>query len=485
MHIQTAPTARQQPKPADVQALPLLQSPRIIVQWQQQDNDGIALRSDLSRLPSFNDAWRGAMKSVGHQVSDISRYQYSSLLPTKQEQIEPTKWLLRTEQQALDIHLTLRSGRQVSLQWRQQSGVVEAEVNGQPQGMMVQRASLDSDISAPLSEAEQKQLSELMQRIDGLASELENGNFDLSALDLAQWSQLASLRIQFRNDSGQTLQLAFQQDDQQRQLKLDWNGHQLDLTVATAGWGSALNREQAANSLQQYLQLIESGLSDGKVNDAVRDMVAAALAMLQQPSAAANQDRSIVAMTGAAQTLMTGVADFSLHYQSPIERPNPDPSKRHEKVSTQLQLQQHTEVHSQGLNLQLRQTQLYQLDASYYLPVKGFDEPDFGSQSYRYVTLSQRSERIVEADYQQGQLQRLQRWDDYQWQQREQTYLADRLVADEQRGDHQARFYELTELVTRQYQPGSVLDGELVDELLGGLVVQQPKAAIARQNSSQ
>lgn len=487
---QTAARVQLEPPKAESEpAPPLLESPRLYVQWQQRDKDGVALRSDLSRMPKLSDAWSQAATGSGRGHSDISRYQYASLLPDMDGPIEQPKWLLRTEEQALDINLTLRSGRQVSLQWRQESGVVEASVNGQKQGMKAERTSFDSHISAPLSDAEQQQLAELMQRIDGLASELEQGNFDLSKLGLVEGSQLASLRIQFSNDSGQKLELEFQQDEQQRQLKLDWNGHQLDLTVATAGWGSALNAEQSAASLQQYLQLIDSGLSDGKVKDGVRDrdavrnMVAQAFELLQQPTAAGGSlDRGIVAMTGAAQNLMTGVADFSLHYQSPVERPNPDSSKRHEKVATQLKLQQHTEVNQQGSQLQLRQTQLYQLDASFYEAAPGLDAPDFGSQSYRYVTLSQRSERMVEADYQQGQLQRLQVLDDYQWQRREQTYLADELVADEQRGDHQQHLHELTELVAREHQPGEQLNRQLVNDLLGALVLQPPKAAIARRS---
>lgn len=458
---------------------PVLKAPVRYVQWQHRigGDDQLVARS---RLPRLSESWAAAvLAGPGRHQNEVSRYQYHSMLGQADGAVEPSSWQLRLQQQSLDMNITLSSGRKVALQWRNESGLMTAQIQGQTHGVSVQRTSMDSQISAPLSDREQQQLSDFIKRLEGVAKQLEQGRLDFASLGLTELTDIDSLRFELRSGNGQRLVLDYQQDEHQRQLELDWNGHRLDLSVAVSRWGKTLQPEQRESSLQQYLALIESGLRQGKVSDTVRDMIRQSFSVLQQADTDALSQPSSIGFTGAVQQLMTGVADFSLQYQSVIEKPNPDPSKSHEKVSTRLQLQQLTEVNQQGSQLKLRQTQRYQLDASYYQPIDGLKAPDFGSQSYRYISLSEQSERVVEADYQQGQLQRLQVLDEHQWQQREQSYRAGELVSDEQQGDHQARLYDLTDVL--RLEPLNNLElqqHQYEDALLSALVIQRPKAAL-------
>ncbi len=382
-------------------------------------------------------------------------------------------------EERLSFSLTTRSGVTLNLGINHQTGEGRLE-DGRIINVDQWLTSFTAD--AQLTLQERKDVLKLATSLEGAAARyLSTGRFDLSALGLDKLESFSSLQIEMHgagDDKGaDLLALDYQDSEETRTLSVLLHKDQLDLQLNKDGWAVLGSRDQRQQSLEEYLLLIEDSARRGGTGAEQTDLMQDAFRLLHhldKEEQIAAQEEEIIAETptgidvnyaAAGLRALSGLEDFHFSFVADITQPNPDPAKEYEKVSFELSIsQQTTGLTGDPGQLQVEQTQSYQMQASYYEPLLWLKAVDFVNQSYRYIETEATATKVTGIGYDDFNLTGLFSQSQNEWQEHTRTYVEgvlDGNYTDAAANDDIRDFTEAAVVAEREQR----LD--MLDELLG------------------
>ena len=394
-------------------------------------------------------------------------------------EIGRVKMLYGYREERLSFSLTTRSGVTLNLGINHQTGEGRLE-DGRIINVDQWLTSFAAD--GELTQQERKDVLALATSLEGAAARyLSTGRFDLSTLGLDKLGSFSSLQVEMQgagsDKSADLLKLDYRDREETRTLSVLLHKDQLDLQLNKDGWAILGSRDQRQQSLEEYLLLIEDSARRGDADAEQTDLMQDAFRLLhhldKEEQIAAQEEETIaetptgidVNYAAAGLRALSGLEDFRFSFVADITQPNPDPAKEYEKVSFELSFSQQTKGFTGDPGqLQVEQTQSYQMQASYYEPLLWLNEVDFVNQSYRYIETEATATKVTGIRYDDFNLTGLFSRSQNEWQERTRTYVEGVLDGDSTDGAANDDIRDFTEAAVAAEREQRL---DMLDELLG------------------
>jgi hypothetical protein len=373
--------------------------------WENSSEDAVSSLmafnfSSYSGAQRFNGLGAALLNQLGVGGNDFSQ----SVLAPDANSSPATIALSQSElhgsaanQMTLDV--TLASGATVEIS-------LDSDTNGL--GVQVKVAN------GSLSGSDQKALGSLstafQSAIDGLTQ--IPPKLDLGGLMQVDSSAISALSFHASVQTGNSTQTVdLRSDSQQRSLSVNGPDGKIALNVDMADVQFIGNAQQQASAIKSYMQQFQSEAARGHANASFMSMFESAFTALNSNynvSTPSNAASAILAsLPGAAQSVLTGLADFTASVeQTPLAS---NPFQPSEVDTFSYQVSQTTDVeHADTLNLSVTQRQNSQLHASFHQALPGADELHLtmskNSQSYDYYQINDSASSEAQVAYQKGAL---------------------------------------------------------------------------------
>lgn len=349
---------------------------------------------------------------------DTAEYQQTMELSLRPAQA-PLEKLNVAQRETWDIRqhasfrltITTASGKEVDFTYALKTGNARSE-----SGEMYSYQELDIrfQTSDSLTEDEKQSLMEFSKRLEGFT----NSFFDnpdkgprLDALNLFEGEHIRAISLKL-DGADATLRLNAEDGEQHRKIRLSWqtqlsawqdgskvgrsrNELQLQIDKLGSQTGHSARRDQA---LAHQLAIIEEQLTKGRASDQQAHHVMDAFESI-------HSGLSFIPTTsvpGAADSLVTGLADYQLKFEGQLEQPmlsehvleNPrsrtaddlrgNENSRMAQGIEVFELQQTTQISSKAQLDTIEQNQNMALKASYFEALPHLQHADFEHQNFRY-----------------------------------------------------------------------------------------------------
>ncbi|WP_108125077.1 hypothetical protein [Saccharospirillum mangrovi] len=318
-----------------------------------------------------------------------TQYKYRTLkeqiIPIDSEKFVATHTFPGSE---MSMSLKTKSGATLTFTFRLENG---QGYDGNEAGVNYQTVAVDFQLDGKLTNTEKEQLSGLSEGLNQLANDYFSGKQpQLADLGLNDITVLSKLDLSLEGELLPDLKLSMTDTALRREIKANYDGNKLAMSVDKPSLVGTSDSDRRQAALAHYRQMLIEGVDRAQGKDDQEAFMLDAFDLLHGPVERAETRHEL---TDAESMMLTGLPDFSFHFEGRVQQFNTHPQRHNQIESFSLTLGQETHFKQDGvLNREVDQRQTWELDAGYFKPLVNWEFVDFQNQNYRYYELSERAE---------------------------------------------------------------------------------------------
>lgn len=255
------------------------------------------------------------------------------------------------------------------------------------EGMEGKNLGFGFNVEGELTEAEQKALDKLANKLGSVADEFfRKGHAELQGLGDVDTEQLVSFDLkltQLQGDKYVDLEYSWQQDvdnGTQRLTGKDVDGYAFDVTVNTGEWPATLG-QAPASSIEPFLDIIRRSMDPLEAESASTRFLVDGLRSLLSTTIELVDDAAL-ADSRVVNNFLTGLPDFNAKFSSAISH---NATNYSEKGFLDVTMGQTTRLEQQGDESVVQQENFYNVSRGYWKAAPGLMYPDTSAGNYTYV----------------------------------------------------------------------------------------------------
>lgn len=333
-------------------------------------------------------------------------------------------------------------------------------------------AEISFNVDGRLSADEQQQIEALTEKLESLTTGYFVVGGDGGALDQFDFSEfdlMGQVNLSFERNGKEVLNIEYIDTNLYRSIEVDSNGATAQITIDKTSLGMSFDTQQQTKAKQAYLSLLQESAAEAKSRNNT-SMMQAVFQMGFSNLWPASQEvesgkNSKVQLGEQASSSVIALPDFDFEFQSRVDRPNklnkPD---EYQGFNLKLSLSSLVNKNKNTGQVDIVQTQKFDLKGAYYEPLDHLESVDLEQQNYNYTEFSRSAEKVSHLMMQYGAIESLLVAEQGEAKSKTQVYESGKLMGETQEEVAFASLKDYTKLAEEQNREQS-------QELLQALVI--------------